>query len=126
MDKEREPPIQFFLVFFCWVLISGCASSPEPGTTGVDVLPFEPGVYLSQVTEEELHLSEPVNMSGICSIAGTDKTGTYILDRSAYTDSYIITFSWSDGSTTSAFVVNGNRKALRFGTDTLWLWKYYE
>jgi hypothetical protein len=65
-------------------------------------------------------------MSGICSVPGTDKTGIYTIAESAYTDSHVITFRWSDGSTTSAFIVNGNRKTLHSGTDTLWLWTRYE
>jgi hypothetical protein len=102
-------------------MISGCASSPEP-ESGPDISPFEPGVYSSQATAEELYLSEPVGMSGTCSVPGTDKTGIYTIVISAYTDSHSIIFKWSDGSSTSAFVVNGNRKTLHFGTDTLWLW----
>jgi hypothetical protein len=121
--EKREVPVHFFTVVFCWILISGCASSPAPEP---DVLPFEPGVYLNQVTTEELYLSTPVNMSGTCSIPEDNKTGTYFIAKSAYTDSHDITFRWSDGSTTSAFVASGNRKTLRFGTDTLWLWIRYE
>jgi hypothetical protein len=65
-------------------------------------------------------------MSGICSVPETDRTGMYTITESAYTDSHSIIFKWSDGSSTSAVVVNGNRKTLRFGTDTLWLWTRYE
>jgi hypothetical protein len=43
------------------------------------------------------------------------------------TDSCGINFRWSSGSITSAFVRNGDRKTLHFGTNsTLWLWTRYE
>jgi hypothetical protein len=119
--KEKEVPIHFFAVVFCWVLFFGCASSPE-SEAEPDVLPFEPGLYLSQDTAEELYLSTPVNMSGTCTMPETDKTGTYSITKSAYTDSHTITFRWSDGSATSAFVSGGNRKTLRFGTAEFWMW----
>ncbi|MDR2052847.1 MAG: hypothetical protein LBP80_05470 [Treponema sp.] len=125
--KIRKHPRQFFAAFFCWFFISACVSSPgSESESESDVLPFEPGVYLNQATKEELYLSAPLDMSGMCSIPEDDKTGTYSIAKSAYTDSYTITFKWSDGTTTSAFVVNGNRKTLRFGTDTPWLWVRYE
>ncbi|MDR2784850.1 MAG: hypothetical protein LBB83_02930 [Treponema sp.] len=123
--KKRELRKHFFAVVFCWILISGCMSSPEPEPeTNIPLI--EPGVYSNQLTTEELYLSEPVDMSGICAFLGTDKTGTYIIIKSVYTDSYTITFKWSDSSTTSAFISNGDKKALRFGTDSLWSWMRYQ
>jgi hypothetical protein len=112
-----------FSAVFCWALISGCASSPGPEP---DISPFEPGVYSSQTAAGELYLSAPVNMSGTCAVLETDKTGTYFITESAYTDSHTITFKWSDGSATSAFVSGGDRKILRFGTAGFWSWERYQ
>jgi hypothetical protein len=112
-----------FSAVFCWALISGCASSPEPEP---EIPPFEPGVYSNQSAAGELYLSAPVNMSGVCAILGTDKTGTYFITKSAYTDSHNIDFKWSDDSATSAVVFGRDRKTLYVGTAESWLWERYQ
>jgi hypothetical protein len=119
--KKRKLSVRFFAAALCWLFISACVSSPAPGPEP-DTLPFEPGVYSSQAAAEELYLSAPANMSGTCAVPGTDKTGTYFVTKSVYTDSHDITFRWSDGSTTSAFVSGSDRTTLRFGTADFWLW----